>query len=133
LFEEALRSPLIVVEPGDGQSAQKSMAIVETLDIFPTLCDLTEVSKPDFVEGTSLAPILKDPSLAGRTAVSYTGKTRTLRTESHRLILHKDGGVELYDHNSPEKETKNIAEGNSELVGQLTDQLNKRLPRVRDR
>jgi iduronate 2-sulfatase len=133
LFEEALRSPLIVVEPGDAHVGGKTMAIVETLDIFPTICDLAEVSKPDFVEGVSLVPIVKDPSLAGRPAVSYSKKNRTLRTQSHRLILHKDGGVELYDHNSSEKETKNIAEGNTELVGQLTAKLNARLPRVRDR
>ena len=134
LFEEALRSPLIVLDPSASEMAtgQRTEAIVETLDIFPTICDLTQVSKPDFVEGESLVPIMENPSLAGRPAVAYKAKARTLRTQSHRLILHKNGGVELYDHTSPEKETKNIAEGSDELVAQMTDQLNKRLPRVRD-
>ncbi len=135
LFEEALRSPLIVLDPSASETAtgQKTEAIVETLDVFPTICDLTRVSKPDFVEGVSLVPIMKDPSLAGRPAVGYKAKVRTLRTQSHRLILHKNGGVELYDHTSPEKETKNIAQTNPELVNQMTDRLNKRLPRIRDR
>ena len=133
LFEEALRSPLIVVEPGDTAVGQKTMAIVETLDIFPTICELAEVSKPDFVEGVSLVPIMKDPGSTGRPAIGYTRDQRTLRTQTHRLILHKNGGVELYDHTSPEKETKNIAQENSELVDQLTTQLNERLSRVRDR
>jgi len=44
LFEEALRSPLIVVEPGDAAVGQKTMAIVETLDIFPTICELSKAS-----------------------------------------------------------------------------------------
>ena len=104
------------MEPGDTAVGQKTMAIVETLDIFPTICELAEVSKPDFVEGVSLVPIMKDPGSTGRPAIGYTRDQRTLRTQTHRLILHKNGGVELYDHTSPEKETKNIAQENSELV-----------------
>jgi len=95
--------------------------------------ELAEVSKPEYVQGQSLVPIMKDPSLAGRPAVGYWRAMRTLRTEAHRLILHKNGGVELYDHTTPEKETNNIAQEKSELVDQLTTQLNARLPRVRDR
>jgi len=132
LFEEALRSPLIVVEPGEAAVGQKTMAIVETLDIFPTICELAEVAKPDSVEGVSLVPIMKNPSADGRPAVGYTGGQRTLRTQTHRITIHKNGGVELYDHTTPEKETKNIAQENSELVDQLTTQLNARLPRVRE-
>jgi len=94
LFEEALRSPLIIIEPGDTDLQQKSMAIVETLDIFPTVCDLMNVDKPDFVEGTSLAPMLEDPSLPGRTAISYTKQIRTLRTKTHRLVVHGEGKYE---------------------------------------
>lgn len=133
LFDEALRSPLIFVEPGDAKAQQKSNAIVETLDIFPTICDLMGVPKPDFVEGTSLAPMLEDPSLPGRTAVSYTNQIRTLRTKTHRLTVHGEGEYELYDHTSPEKETKNIAQESPELVKQLNAQLNERLPQVRKR
>ncbi len=135
LFEEALRSPLIVVDPSASETASGKMtdALVATLDIFPTICELTGVATPDFVEGRSLVPNMKDPSLAGRPVVAYKGKNRTLRTEGHRMIVHKNGGIELYDHTSPEKETKNIAEENADLVAQLTEQLNKLLPRVRDR
>lgn len=135
LFEEALRSPLIVVDPSASESTngQKSDAVVATLDIFPTICELTGVATPDFVEGKSLVPNMKDLSLAGRPAVAYSGKGRTMRTEEHRLTVHRNGGVELYDHTSPEKETKNIAKENVELVSQLTDQLNERLPRIRER
>ena len=69
-------------------------------------------------------------------AISHTGDIRTLRTQTHRLVVHTDGQYELDDHTSPEKETKNIAPENSELVKQLRKlprQLDQRLPRVRDR
>jgi iduronate 2-sulfatase len=129
LFEESLHSPLIVSYPGILQPGESTDAIVETLDLFPTLCELTDVGQPDFVHGSSLKPILDDPAASGHAAVAYTNKAKTIRTQTHRLILHKDGYVELYDHTSPEKETTNIAETNKALLGQLSKQLEARLKR----
>ncbi|VGO17429.1 Choline-sulfatase [Pontiella desulfatans] len=120
LFEEALHSPLIVYYPGIGHPGAKTDAVVETLDLFPTLCDLTGVEKPTFAQGESLLPQLNDPSAAGHTALAYRADKATLRTDTHRIIVHqKDGFVELYDHTSPEKETLNIAEKQPELVAKL--------------
>lgn len=120
LFEEALRSPLIVYYPGMKQQGARSKAVVETLDVFPTLCDLTGIQKPDFVQGVSLQPIIDNPESEGHTAVAYTKWATTIRTAIHRMTLHKDGFVELYDHTSPEGETKNIAKENPDLVKELT-------------
>jgi iduronate 2-sulfatase len=123
LFEESLRSPLIVYYPGMNRPGEKTSAVVETLDIFPTLCDLTKISKPYFLHGTSLQAILKDPETSGHTALGYTGRAVTLRTSTHRLILHNDGIVELYDHTSLESETLNVADQYPELVKKLKKQL----------
>ena len=105
----------------------KTKAIVETLDIFPTLCDLTGVETPEFVEGISLKNILKKKDTIGHSAVSYKQGASTLRTATHRLILHKDGFVELYDHLSSEKETRNISETHPDLVKNLTQELRAKL------
>ena len=102
-------------------------ALVETLDLFPTLCELTGVPLPGFVDGVSLQSLLNDPRGAGHTACAYHGKARTIRTDTHRLILHKDGFAELYDHRSPAAETRNIADENKPLVKRLTQQLRQRL------
>ncbi|MFC1765583.1 sulfatase, partial [Planctomycetota bacterium] len=125
LFEESLLSPLIIVDPGMAQAGHKSMAIVETLDIFPTLCDLVGQPKPSFVQGKSLANILKNPQALGHAAIGYQQDASTIRTATHRLISHKKGTVELYDHTSPEKETVNIAAQNPKLVEKLKQQLDK--------
>jgi iduronate 2-sulfatase len=127
LFEESLRSPLIIAYPGIPQPGRKTESMVETLDVFPTLCDLAGLPKPDFVQGVSLQPILESPAAPGHPAISY-GRGRTLRTDTHRLIVHGDGYVELYDHTSPEKETRNVAEACPEKVQQLLVQLKERLP-----
>ncbi|MHB0753760.1 sulfatase [Polaribacter sp. M15] len=127
LFEESLHSPLIIHYPGMEQSGSNTDAVVETLDLFPTLCDLTGIEKPNYIQGESLKEILVNPNSNGHTAISYTNKASTIRTETHRMTLHKDGYVELYDHTTEEKETKNIAEEYPELVKDLKVKLRSRL------
>lgn len=127
LFEESLRSPFIVSYQNIKKPGESTDSVVETLDVFPTLCELTGLPTPDFVEGVSLRPLLDDPSSSGHPAVAYHGKARTIRTETHRLILHSDGYTELYDHTSRAKETMNIAQANGSLVEMLTSGLQDRL------
>lgn len=127
LFEESLRSPLIIAYPGQPQPGKPTDAVVETLDLFPTLCDLASVELPRFVHGRSLRQQCEDPEVAGHPAVSYRGKVGTIRTDRYRLILHPGGHAELYDHESPEKETRNIAGLNSEQVAELKKRLEQSL------
>lgn len=127
LFEESLHSPLIISYPGLKNPGKPTNAVVETLDLFPTLCDLAGLPAPGFAHGVSLRPQLDDPAAPGHTAVAYRNNARTIRTATHRLILHKDGHAELYDHTTPATETKNTATNNPTLVDQLTQNLNARL------
>ncbi|WP_223552263.1 sulfatase [Aestuariivivens sp. NBU2969] len=127
LFEESLHSPLIIYDPTNEKKNQNISSIVETLDIFPTLCDLTGIEIPEFVEGTSLKRIIHGPEQVDKTAVSYTPNAQTIRTNTHRLIVHNDGYVELYNHSKPEQETKNIADQHPELVKELTDLIQNKL------
>ena len=126
LFEESLRSPLIVSYSGIPEPGESTDAIVESLDVFPTLCDLAGLPVPDFVHGESLRSLLEDPSASGHPAVAYHRDAETIRTRTHRLILHDDGHAELYDHTSAERETKNVAGSNSSLVEQLSRKLRDR-------
>ena len=127
LFEESLRSPLIIQYPGNITKGSKSKAIIETVDIFPTLCELSGVDIPQFAQGKSLKTILDNPNHSGHSAISYKGNAISIRTRTHRLIVHNDGSVELYNHTTPEKESNNIATENPELVKQLRSMLHTRL------
>jgi len=127
LFEESLRSPLIIAPPQMDGPGKASDAMVETLDLFPTLCELANLDSPEFADGVSLVPILKDPQVSGHDAIAYHRNARTIRTNSHRLILHQDGYAELYDHRSPAGETKNIADSHEQIVQDLTQRMRDRL------
>ena len=128
LFEESLRSPLILSYPGMKQAGAHTEAVVETLDIFPTLNQLAGLPKVPFAHGRSLKPLLNEPTKsAGHAAISYGGKGETIRNDTHRLIKHRDGHIELYDHRSPLGETKNVAGDFPKLVAVLKEQLADRL------
>ncbi|MDA7916576.1 iduronate-2-sulfatase, partial [Verrucomicrobia bacterium] len=127
LFEESLHSPLIVSYTGIPKPGVMSNAMVETVDIFPTLAKLAGVPSPDFVSGVSLVPILKSPKKKGHPAFAYKSNAKTIRTETHRLIAHKGGDMELYDHRKPDGETRNIAESEPKLVQELLKKIEKRL------
>ncbi|MFO7901255.1 MAG: sulfatase [Pirellulaceae bacterium] len=124
LFEESLRSPLIISYPDISDAGESTQSIVETIDLYPTLCDLAGLPQPgDFLDGTSLVPILDDTRTPGHNAVSYKGNVQTIRTPTHRLIAHKNGHLELYDHRTPEGETRNVAESDPATAKKLLEQL----------
>ena len=129
LFEESLRSPLIICADGMPEPGGSTDAIVETIDVFPTLVDLAGLPQPEYVAGQSLKPLLEDPTADGGTAVSYAPKGETIRTDRYRLIEHRGGHVELYDHDSEAGETKSVAEEHPDVVKKLKDELKTRLGR----
>ena len=127
LFEESLLAPLIISSPGMPTAGQATAAMVETIDVFPTLSQLAGLPLPEHVDGVSLLPILQQPESSGHHAIAYHKNAKTIRTETHRLILHQDGAAELYDHRTAEGETKNVAQQDPETVDRLSAELARRL------
>ena len=61
-FELDARVPMLIRAPGISQADKKSHSIAELLDLFPTLTELCDLPAPEGLEGTSLVPVLCDPS-----------------------------------------------------------------------
>lgn len=128
LFEESLRSPLIIYHPAIESAGLQTDSVVETIDVFPTLCELTGLPIPDPSDGTSLVPLLRDPSIGGHTAVSYHGNARSIRTDRYRLVAHKEE-FELYDFESALPGAENVAAEYPDVVNELSNLLDSRLER----
>ena len=149
-YEIDTRVPMIISAPGmkSGELAtagQKTDEVVELLDIFPTLCDLAEIETPDFVDGKSLLPTLKEPDVGVHEgAVSqYYRKVKNdeymgyaIRTKQYRLVewrMFDSGKVtarELYDHDTDGEEKNNIIDSApAELVDSITETLLETHPR----
>lgn len=66
-FEDSTRSPLIVSAPGMKEN-QITNALVEFVDVYPSLCELADLPLPENLEGTSFVPLMKEPSRPWKTA-----------------------------------------------------------------
>jgi iduronate 2-sulfatase len=67
-FEVATRCPLIVSAPGMKATGRSSDALVELIDMYPTLCELAGLPVPGHLEGRSFAPLLDDPDIPWKSA-----------------------------------------------------------------
>jgi arylsulfatase A-like enzyme len=128
-FEKALRSALIIKVPGTKASGSKANGLVESVDLYPTLCDLCGIAIPENLDGVSLAPVFDDPGYqAKQAAYSYWNNGITVRTERYRLSRFNKKGkevIELYDHLNDPNESVNVAGDNPEKVKELMPILRK--------
>ena len=138
--ENDVHVPLMLAVPGMQNAGQQTDALVEFVDIYPTLAELAGLPLPAHLEGTSMKPLLDDPHRAWKTAVfsqypRSAGKAKggelmgySMRTNRHRFTVWvqrrdhtKVVATELYDHELDPQENTNLADvpTNAELVGRL--------------
>ena len=132
-YEQATRVPLILSVPGQANAGATCDALVEFVDIYPTLVEACGLPMPEGLEGTSLLPLLEDPDREWKSAAFHLyprgGRMgRAIRTRTHRLVrwTNPRGGeaaVELYDLAADPDETASIAADNPDLVAELKSQL----------
>jgi iduronate 2-sulfatase len=116
LFELSARAPLIVYAPRAKGNGKASSALVEFVDLYPTLAELAGLKAPHQLAGASLKPLLDNPAGKIKDAaftVVTRGKAlgRSVRTARWRYTEWDGGarGVELYDHQNDAGEYRNLA------------------------
>ena len=144
-YEIDARVPLIIRAPIAPANGQKCDALVELVDVYPTLCELAGLPVSDHLEGRSAVPLLFDPDKpwkeaafsqfqrknGGRPLMGYS-----MRTDRYRYVEWQDRqtrkvvATELYDHNVDPQENTNVADAaeHSQLIDQLSRQLWATLP-----
>ena len=136
-YEQATRIPLLVKAAGQTKGGA-SGAMVETVDIYPTLCELAGLKTPEKLDGISFAPLVTGKSAQGErdhvTHVFPRGNRlgRAIRTPTHRFVEWKTIGapadtaeVELYDYAADPLERKNLAREQPETVAKMRELLAK--------
>lgn len=133
-YEQANRIPLAIVAPGVTQAGTSSVALVETVDIFPTLCELAGLpapSGPQPIDGQSLVALLTGTKSTVRDHAYHCfpkgGRLgRAVRTARYRLVAweplrgeQQTVEWELYDYETDPFETENLASSRPEMVGEL--------------
>lgn len=130
LWEEATRTPLIIVPPGGRDTAGRCERTVNLLDIYPTLLDLCRLPENRRLEGRSLVPLLRNPARDWPyPAVTTHGRNNhAVRTERWRYIRYGDGSEELYDHDVDPQEWTNLAKESDSAA--IKRELRGWIPRV---
>lgn len=113
-FDVATRTPLILKAPG--MPAGHTRALVEFIDIYPTLMELLELDVSTTLHGESFARLFSDPEAPGKAAV-FTGwlNSEAIKTPDYAFTewFNEQGEVSarmLYDHRNDREETVNLAE-----------------------
>jgi arylsulfatase A-like enzyme len=140
LFEEIVRIPLIIYIPGTlpGFYDQLTSAI----DIMPTVLDILGHEVPDFIEGQSLLPMMRDSSIAGRefviSSIPFANPgdpvrsvdnflrmlkaptVTTITAGNYSLLYSPDEGFsKLYDLSIDPKQTDNIISNQPDIAKEL--------------
>ncbi|MCB0667643.1 MAG: sulfatase [Saprospiraceae bacterium] len=133
-FETSMRAPLIISAPGLTHG-QMTNALTEFIDIYPTLCELAGLEKPDHLDGTSLLPLITNPQEPFKDAIySRFHRGESIKTKDYvytEWIDPKQSEIVarmLYDHRTDSLENYNVAEDPrySEITMHLSKQLEER-------
>ncbi len=146
-----LKVPIIIRYPNQPNRGGETFGITELVDLFPTLCDIAKIDSPEYMQGQSMLPLMKNPKQEWKTAafsqfhrrpkVSADGKRYmgySMNTKTDHYIEwytwdHTTGtkgelqNIELYDRLSDPHEVINIAYQKNmfEKVEELSNQLKK--------
>lgn len=118
MYEESLRTPLLIAYPGHIQPGSVCNKLVQNIDYAPTFLDLAGISKPKELPGRSLTPIFKagDKVKGWRNSIYYhyydyptyhmVRKHDGVRTDRYKLIhFYGAGGLDAVKENKYQRQS----------------------------
>ncbi|MCU6712025.1 sulfatase [Paenibacillus sp. J5C_2022] len=98
LYDTGIGVALMMRMPGGRWGGKAVDGLVSQIDLFPTICELTGLEMPKWLQGTSMLPLIEGSSEAIRTAI-YSEQSfhiaydpaRCIRTDRYKLIQFFDG------------------------------------------
>ena len=145
-FEIDAQVPLIIRVPGSDQKTRSVDAMVELVDLYPTMCELAHIEAPSDCEGRSVASFLRGNAVTDWRRQALSQYKRSRRTGGDIIgysIRHVDGrytewinketgmrtAAEYYDHQTDPNENANTF---SKLTKPHRESLSNFLERARN-
>lgn len=127
-YDPAIQVALIMSCPGLIEAGQRSSALIELVDVYPTILDLFHKSIPSSIQGRSFAPIIDNQDAdkhRSSVIIEYAGNAEAaIRTARYKLIYcagtieRRDGyttgeagpkSLKLFDLQKDPEEMENLA------------------------
>ncbi|GHB86543.1 sulfatase-like hydrolase/transferase [Persicitalea jodogahamensis] len=123
-YDNETRVPMLVRVPGNPQNGRRSPALVELVDMYPTLVDLCRLPSPSQqLEGLSFRPLLENPGRSWKKAVinhrAYAVDIVGVKTRQYNLIDFAGDSVQLFDRIRDPINLVNIAGSRPEVVRKM--------------
>ena len=149
LYDECIRVPLVLRLPGRLPAGRVVRRQVSQIDVMPTLLELAGLSVPDYVEGSSLLPLVRGDSgrfreeaFAETTPAGWQSLPEDhreiwcVRTDGWKLILNTDAEGrtdrwELYDLEADPGERRNLHRPGHPAAARLAESLKAYVARAR--
>jgi N-acetylglucosamine-6-sulfatase len=136
-YEESIRIPMLVRFPPLIKAGSTIKHLVQSIDLAPTLLDLTGVRTSQQFDGSSMVPLLTDRVAPWRSSIliEYYSDTvfprvykmgyKAVRTERYKFIRYEEleGMDELYDLKTDPYELNNLISSKAELANEMNDKL----------
>lgn len=128
-YETSMKIPLIVRVPSL-PGGITTRGLTESIDLYPTLCELAGIPVPEHVQGRSFVPLLLEPNQPWKpAAVGRFQQGDTIRTDRYRYTEYSTRRGQklaemLYDHlNDPHENTNALGSFPAEPLELLREQL----------
>ena len=123
-YEAATHSALVVRAPGQRNAGRRTAALVESVDLFPSLCSLCRIPVPGRLEGSSWRGLFDDPKRLWKRAVfsqhprsipgvgpgmGYSMRSARYRYTEWSGLDSPYSTAELYDYKDSPNELRNLA------------------------
>ncbi len=130
IYDHSVRVPLII-SGQDIPKNSKTKALVYLNDIFPTLCEITNLTVNQDIEGKSFVELFDNPeqSFRNNLFLAYRNIQRGVRTSDNwkmiRYMVNNVATTQLFDLNTDPYETKNLIneERHSQKAAQLDSMI----------
>lgn len=141
MYEESLKTPLMIRYPKEIKAGTESGALVQNLDFAPTFLDYAGVEVPADMQGESFRQLVSGKTDDWRDAIYYTyyeypsihmvKRHYGIRTDRYKLIhfYYDIDEWELYDLEKDPKEMQNVYDDPS--YADIREELHKKLDEIR--